>query len=177
MNLRIKERKPMHTNRLLIRRFALQDWQALKAIITDFSHSEYAIYDVPFSTEDGEIKKLAKLYAETELFFAVLRENEMIGYICFHELDGNYDIGYLFHSDHHGKGYAYEACSAVMEHIAKTRDVKAFTAGTALKNIPSCKLLEKLGFAIKGTETLSFCKDENGNDITFEGGIFEKPTV
>lgn len=56
--------------------------------------------------------------------------------------------------------------------MAKDRNVTAFTAGTALKNTPSCKLLGKLGFALVGTETLSFHKDENGKDITFEGGNF-----
>ena len=72
------------------------------------------------------------------------------------------------------KGYAYEACTAMMEYMATERDVKAFTAGTALKNAPSCKLLQKLGFAWADTETLSFHKDECGNDIVFEGGVFRK---
>ena len=81
-------------------------------------------------------------------------------------------MGFCFHSDYHGKGFAFEACSALMEYIAKERNVTVFTAGTALKNTPSCKLLGKLGFVLKDTETLSFHKDENGNEITFEGGNF-----
>ena len=61
-----------------------------------------------------------------------------------------------------------------MEYIGKTRTVKAFTSGTALKNIPSCRLLEKLGFVLTETESLAFHKDEHGKDIVFEGGIFIK---
>lgn len=59
-------------------------------------------------------------------------------------------------------------------HIETTRTVEAFTAGTALKNIPSCRLLEKLGFVLEKTETLSFHKDIRGQDIVFEGGVFVK---
>ena len=47
------------------------------------------------------------------------------------------------------------------------------TAGTALKNISSVKLLKSLGFIQVGTEKVSFHKDENGKDIVFDGGIFE----
>ena len=38
------------------------------------------------------------------------------------------------------------------------------------------KLLEKLGFVLTETESLSFHKDEHGKDIVFEGGIFIKKT-
>lgn len=65
-----------------------------------------------------------------------------------------------------------------MNFIAKEKNIKTFTAGTALKNTPSCKLLEKLGFILKNTETVSFHKDSDGNAITFEGGGFcKKRTV
>ena len=98
----------------------------------------------------------------------------MIGYICFHEDNGNYDLGFCFHSDYQGKGYAFESCRAVMDYMINEQNIKTFTAGTALKNKPSCKLLERLGFMLQKTEQLSFQKDMEGNDITFEGGIFIK---
>ena len=47
------------------------------------------------------------------------------------------------------------------------------TAGTALNNTPSVKLLNSLGFRQTGTETVSFYKDEEGNAVNFEGGIYE----
>ena len=146
----------------------------MQRIAADFRKSQYAVYDMPLPTVEQEIKALTKVFAETNLFFAVLQENAMIGYVCFHEENGNYDLGYCFHSDYHGKGYAYEACTAMMQYMAREKDVKAFTAGTALKNAPSCRLLEKLGFTRIATEMLSFHKDETGNDIVFEGGLFRK---
>lgn len=166
----------IYTNRLLIRELISEDWQDMQRIAADFQKSEYAVYDMPLPTRDEEIKALTKQFAESHLFFAAMLEKIMIGYICFHEDNGIYDLGYCFHSDYQGKGYAGEACRAIMEYIEKTRAVKAFSSGTALKNIPSRRLLEKLGFVLTKTENISFNKDENGNDIVFEGGSFIKNT-
>lgn len=164
----------MKTERLFIRQLVMEDWQSIQHIAADFRKSEYAIYDMPLPIDDKEIQSLTELFAESQMFYAVMLDETMIGYICFHEENEIFDLGFCFHSDYHGKGYAYESCLAVMNYISKNRNIKNFTAGTALKNTPSCKLLKKLGFVLKETEILSFHKDENGNDITFEGGIFIK---
>lgn len=164
----------MKTERLLLRPLVSEDWKSMQRIAADFQRSAYAVYDMPLPTEEQPIKVLTKTFADTQLFFAVMLDNIMIGYICFHEENGSYDLGFCFHSDYHGKGYAYESCSAMLEYMAKERAAKVFTAGTALKNTPSCKLLERLGFVLVNTETLSFHKNDNGNDITFEGGIYCK---
>ena len=166
----------IYTNRLLIRELISEDWHDMQRIAADFQKSEYAIYDMPLPIQDEEIEALTNQLAESHLFFAAMLDKNMIGYICFHENNGIYDLGYCFHSDYQGKGYASEACHAVMEYIEKTRNVKAFSSGTALKNIPSLRLLERLGFVLSKTEKLSFHKDENGNDIIFDGGIFIKNT-
>ena len=164
----------IYTNRLLIRELISEDWRDMQRIAIDFHKSEYVIYDMPLPTQDEEIKALTNQFAESHLFFAALLDKIMIGYVCFHEDNGIYDLGYCFHSDYQGKGYASEACSAVMEYIEKTRNAQVFSSGTALRNIPSLRLLERLGFVLHKTEELSFYKDENGNDIVFEGGIFIK---
>lgn len=164
------------TERLKIRTLLPDDWADLKSISLDFRASEYAIYDIPLPVEDHEIQPLCEKFAGSGLWYAVCLDEKMIGYICFHAENGSYDLGFCFHSDYHGNGYAYESCSAMLEYMTKERAAKAFTAGTARKNIPSCKLLERLGFILVNTETLSFHKDDNGNDITFEGGIYRKET-
>ena len=48
-----------------------------------------------------------------------------------------------------------------------------FSAGTAINNTPSVKLLTSLGFKLVEQEKVSFYKDADGNDIVFDGGIFE----
>ena len=51
--------------------------------------------------------------------------------------------------------------------------IKRLTAGTAINNTPSVALLKSLGFELIETETVSFYKDADGNDIIFDGGLFE----
>lgn len=162
----------LFTDRLWIRELTAEDWHSMKEIALDFRKSEYAAYDMPLPTEDSQIQALTERFAASGLFFAALLKDtgKMIGYVCFHEENGCYDLGYCFHSAHQGKGYALESCNAVMEELVRSRPVRGFTAGTALKNVPSCRLLGKLGFTLQGTEQLSF---QEG--IVFEGGNFVKP--
>lgn len=162
------------TSRLKIRLLIADDWREMQKIAEDFARSPYILYDMPLPTDEEKIRELTAKFAESGLFFAVFKDGEMIGYVCFHEDNGIFDLGYCFRSDFHGKGYAFESCEAVMKHISATHKVKYFTAGTALKNEPSCKLLQKLGFKLESTEKLAFHKDGNGNPITFEGGNFKK---
>lgn len=165
------------TERLLIRKVVADDWVNIKRIWDDFRVSEYAKYDVPHKFDADEIKLQVSRWenankGEKHLFFAVCLENEMIGYIDFHDIGNGYESGYCFHSDYHGKGYAKESYQALIN-LFSDRGIKRLTAGTALKNIPSVRLLNSLGFKQIGAERVSFYQDEEGNDIYFDGGIFE----
>ena len=105
------------------------------------------------------------------MFFAVRNQKEMLGYIEFHKNNDGYECGYCFHSKFHGMGYAKESMQMLMEWLSKDGS-KRFAAGTALDNLPSVKLLTSLGFRKTGEEKVSFYKDEKGEDIYFDGGIF-----
>lgn len=160
----------LETSRLYIRHLNESDWQEMKNIFIDFNNSKYAVYDMPLPTGDEESKALTKRFADSHLFFAVfLKESSnMIGYICFHENGSKYDLGYCFHSAYHSNGYAYEGTNALVKYFVNERGATGFTAGTAINNIPSCRLLEKLGFSCVSTETVSF-----DNIFSFQGGNFE----
>ena len=88
------------TARLFIRKLVPDDWKSMQKLAIDFLQSKYAVYDMPLPTGDAEIIALTKQFAETQLFYAVLFQDVMIGYICFHEDNGNYDLGFCFHSDY-----------------------------------------------------------------------------
>ena len=160
----------LETNRLYIRHLNRSDWQNVKNIFIDFNNSKYVVYDMPLPTEDEETKTLTKRFADSNLVFAVfLKEsNDMIGYVCFHKDGDTYDLGYCFHSKYHSNGYAYESTDALIKHFIHKYSATNFTAGTAIDNIPSCKLLEKLGFACVSTEAVSF-----DNVFSFQGGNYE----
>lgn len=164
----------LNTDRLFIRDISYNDWEGLQRIVIDFGNSKYRNYDMHFPSEEHAIQELVIQLADSHLFFAVFLQgsSEMIGYVCFHNDGGHYDLGFCFHSKYFGKGYGFESCLAVMKYMKQFCGAKGFTAGTALANAPSCKLLERLGFVCRDTEKLSFHKDELGNDIIFQGGNF-----
>ena len=56
------------------------------------------------------------------------------------------DIGYAFLARHRGRGYAFEATSAVIQHARLCLKLGTIHAITAFKNPDSVKLLGKLGF-------------------------------
>lgn len=106
------------------------------------------------------------------MFFAICLNDIVIGYSSFNIRGDGYEMGYCFHSAYHGKGYAKESHLAIFEYLHKL-GIKRITVGTAICNIPSVSFLKAMGFRQIGTEEVSFYKDANGNNIVFEGGIFE----
>ena len=166
----------LKTSRLNIRYIEPDDWKSLLEIWKDFSQSEFSQYDVPQSLDEAEVREKAKLWAKVsphqeQMFFAVCNQTEMLGYIEFHKNNDGYECGYCFHSKFHGMGYAKESMQMVMEWLSRDGG-KQFSAGTALNNLPSVRLLTSLGFRKTGEEKVSFYKDEKGEDIYFDGGIF-----
>lgn len=166
----------LKTERLTIRYIAEKDWAYIRDIWADLAGSEYAQYDTPKSTDAdtvrAQIGRWASVNGPDHMFFAVCLDEAVIGFFSFNRRRVGYEIGYGFHSRHHGKGYAKEALTALIRHLAAC-GVTRFEAGTALNNLPSVRLLRSVGFACNGTEKVSFYRDAEGNRIYFDGGIFE----
>ena len=166
------------TERLTIRHIVEDDWESIRDIWKSFNATEFAQYDTPHNTDDEDVRirisKWAKANKGLEhMFFAVCLEAVVIGYVAFNIRQDSYEIGYCFHADYHGKGYAKESHLALFDYLG-TLGITKFTAGTAINNTPSVALLKSLGYQMLGTEKVSFYKDAEGRDIVFEGGIFER---
>ena len=169
------------TDRLTIRHIEADDWKSIKEIWVDFNSSALSQYDKPHNTDDEDVQrriaKWAGANSGTEhMFFAICLGDIVIGYSAFNIREDGHEIGYCFHSAYHGKGYAKESHTALFNYL-QTLGITKFTAGTAINNTPSVSLLKTLGFELIGTENVSFYKDAHGNDIFFEGGIFNLDTV
>lgn len=167
----------LKTERLTIRHITENDWKSIKEIWENLNASEFAQYDMPHNVEDEDVRTRISRWAGANsgtehMFFAICLNDTVIGYIAFNIRENGYEIGYCFHSDFHGKGYAKESHLALFDYL-KGIGITRFSAGTAINNIPSVSLLKALGFKQVGTEKVSFYKDANGNDIVFDGGIFE----
>jgi len=167
------------TERLVIRNFSVDDAPALREIILQYQASEHAAYDHAWPTSVDEIRDVAEWFASGDAFLTVcLRASgQMIGYVALNPVEGRdhqsrgfaqvYDLGYCFNFDHHGRGYATEACRAALGRAFDDLGADRVTTGTAAANTPSCSLLARLGFRRVEERTASFRSAADGMPIEF----------
>jgi RimJ/RimL family protein N-acetyltransferase len=165
------------TERLILRRFQQSDMEDVTALIRDKMKAEFAPYDNQWPTADEAMKGTLDYFVGDDSWFAVelISEKRVIGFVAVNKLDDAdvRNFGYTIHTSHKRRGYAYEACTALIEHCKNKLGVKRLTAGTAECNIPSVRLLGKLGFVkLKETE-VSFVKDKDGKAVVFVAGEYE----
>ena len=166
------------TERLTIRPIVETDWIAVGHIWSALATLPMAQYDKPHPANPEIIRTRVVRWANVSregtdhMFFAVCLDGTMIGYFAFNARETGHEIGYSFHPSCHGKGYAKEALSALLNHL-RSLGFTRFSAGSALNNTPSVRLLSSMGFHLTGTEKVSFYKDADGQDIVFDGGIYE----
>ena len=142
-------RDPIRTARLLLRRARPEDLDDLHAIMSDPRAMRY------WSTPEHET------IAETRRCLDVLcgapgngADDWMI------ELDGRAigkagawappEVGFLLHPDRWGRGYAFEALSALIPILFARHAVPALTAEADPRNAASLALLARLGFRETG---------------------------
>jgi RimJ/RimL family protein N-acetyltransferase len=164
----------IRTERLELRNFVPEDYRDLKEIIIDKEASDYAVYDHEFPTGEEAVRRVTERFANGDKFMAVWLPEaaKVIGFVCLNGEDRKLDLGYCFHSKFGGKGYATEACRAVLRHAFHTLNVDSLESGTALLNEPSCRMLDRLGFEKTGEERLAFRKTAEGIPIEFVGGTY-----
>jgi RimJ/RimL family protein N-acetyltransferase len=147
----------LETERLILRNFRPDDWQELLELAIKYQASEWARYDHPWPTEEAEVKGMAEWLATEEGFLAVCvkETGRLIGLLNIHHKEEVEDarvhgLGYVFHPDYHGQGYATEACRAGLNHVFGPWKAARVTTGTHPDNEPSVRLLVRLGLkAIK----------------------------
>jgi [ribosomal protein S5]-alanine N-acetyltransferase len=171
----------VETERLIIRNFRHGDAGALHEIIVRYQASAYAAYDHPWPTDADEIRKITAWFAGGDAFLAVcLKKGEtLIGFVALNA-EGQpdrreYNLGYCFHPDYRGKVYAPEACRAVIGHAFEQRQAQRLVTETAAANVPSCRLLERLGFARIGEGMASFVDGPDGKPLQFLGYTYALP--
>ena len=73
------------------------------------------------------------------------------------------DLGFVFHADYHGKGFASEACEALIQHFKETRGHERFAGFTHPQNVNSQKLFTRLGFENRGTMDVAGVVGKDGS--------------
>jgi len=165
----------IRTQRLLLRQFHESDLEALHRVVADKMASQWSPYDAQWPLDRESLKNTLCRICTQNGWYAVEYDGELIGFIAAQPADNgrSCEIGYTIRSDMQRKGFAYEACAAIMRELAMDSTLERFTAGTAECNYPSIALLTKLGFSPKLRHRAWFKKDENGSPMWFMGYSFE----
>lgn len=142
----------IETNRLLIRNFKEDDWQAVYDYTSD-SHVMKYIPEGVFN-EDMAKKFVSDNSGEQAKYFPVtlIEENLIIGHIVFHQYFGDhtYEIGWVFNPKYYNKGYASEAAKAVLHYGFKEMNLHRIIATCQPENIASYRVMEKIGMRREG---------------------------
>ena len=143
---------PIETERLRIRHFTPDDWQAVHAYTSNASVMTY----VPEGamTEEQTKQFIAGTMTEGARTYAVdLRaEDRLIGHVGFHPWFAPriYEIGWVVHPRYQGQGYATEAAAALLRYGFESLSVHRVIATCQSENAPSWRVMEKLGMQREG---------------------------
>ena len=139
------------TERLILRRFRKGDFADLAHFARDKMASNDARYDSPWPTDGKGIKGALRVFMNDDAWFAVqLSNGPVIGFVAANrtQIETVRSLGYAIRTDYQNRGYAYEACTAVMA-LYKDKGITQFISTTADCLEASVKLLKKLGFVEK----------------------------
>ncbi len=142
----------LSTNRLIIRNFTDFDWKDVHEYTSNASVMYYLPEDV-FSEVDAKRFVESDYNKNAEKFAIVLKhDHTLIGHIVFHHYFGEhtYEIGWVLHPDHQSKGYASEAAYSVLKYGFETLKLHRIIATCQPENVPSWKVMEKIGMRREG---------------------------
>ena len=147
---------PIKTTRLTLKKLSLDDVDMLLKMDKQEETQKY-LGGIKNKTKDERIKfiekKLEKMNNNSSCSLTVYLENTPIGMIglSINENDNNAEISYIFDQDYCGNGYCTEASKKLIDLCFNKLDLNRVFANTIDGNIPSKRVLEKLGFIHEGT--------------------------
>jgi len=151
----VKPAYPLQTERLLLRPFTPGDLDALLAIQSRDDVTRYLYWDPRTAAEvrevlDRKVRSTAIVAEGDNLSLAaVLRESgELIGDCSLRWVSAEHrqaEIGFIFHPDHHGWGYATEAAAALLALAFDGLRVHRVIGRLEARNTASARVLERLG--------------------------------
>lgn len=143
---------PIETSRLIIRPFQPGDWPSVLTYLSDPGVTAYLPDGV--LNEDQVKAFIARSPTYEGASYAVVRKeaNDLIGHLVYHPwfAPRNYEVGWVFHPQHQGYGYATEAARAALQHGFQTLGLHRIIATCQPENIASWRVMEKLGLRREG---------------------------
>lgn len=151
---------PLKTDRLLLRNYRADDFAATHAFATDPEVVRYMEWGPNDETETHNFIRttLDQQAAEPRTHFTLailLREHEpseLIGNCSLRIDPGSRqaELGYTYDRRHWGHGYATEAAAAILHFGFRWLDLHRIYAKCVAENLPSARIMEKLGMRREG---------------------------
>lgn len=169
--------KRIETDRLIVRNFKPQDWKDLQEYV---SYEEVVKYEEDWDTSDQECQNYAKFFSQEDTFWAVeLKENnKVIGHVYFNRTEPEHfltwDLGYIFSPLFSKKGYATEACNAILQYGFEKLGMHRVVAKCNPDNVASWKLLERLSMRKEGLckKAVAIKTTVDGNPIWWDEYVY-----
>jgi RimJ/RimL family protein N-acetyltransferase len=146
---------PIETERLLLRPFVAEDFDAVFAMQSRPDVARYLYWDARDEEEvrDALEKKVAGTAIRSEgdaVFLAAVLTStgELVGDMVLHLLSQEHstaEIGFIVHPDHQGHGYATEAARPLLKLAFEDVRVHRVIGRVEPRNVGSARVLEKLG--------------------------------
>ena len=146
---------PIQTERLVLRAYRPDDLDALLGIVSRIDVNRF-LYTEP-RNEDEAVELLQRKLGNTELLdeddqisAAVCRRDtgelvgdQMMRWVSREHRTG--EIGFMFHPDHHGLGYATESARPLIDWGFEVAGFHRIIGRLDARNFASARVLEKLG--------------------------------
>jgi RimJ/RimL family protein N-acetyltransferase len=146
---------PLETERLLLRPFAPDDFDALFDMHSRADVARYLYWDARNKDEVRTVlaKKVGSRAIHTEgdalVLAALLKETgQVIGDVTLiwrSREDRQGEIGFIIHPDHHGRGYATEAARVLLRLAFEDMKLHRVVGRLEGRNAASARVLERLG--------------------------------
>ncbi len=149
----------LETERLILRKMAVSDHKDMFEYSARPETSRYLLWSPhpsPFYTK-RYLTWLQGQYRGGKFYdFAVVEKESgkmlgTCGFTSFHIPNNSAEVGYVLNPDFHGKGYATEALTKLMEFGFRTLYLHRLVARIMVENIASRRVAEKCGFRHEAT--------------------------
>ena len=151
---------PIETDRLILRPFLVDDIQSLAQYRSDPEVAKYQGWDLPYAEEQAA-ELVSEMMALTpgdpgqwyQIAIQLKKTGQLIGDCAFRRLSKDHaqaEIGFTIARPHQGQGYATEALIALLSYVFDELEVHRVYANCDPDNLPSIRLLQKMGLRHEG---------------------------
>ena len=156
----------LETERLILRKYKETDFEDLFAYLSDAQVVAFEPYK-PMSEDEVRDNLAWRMSTEEMLAIEEKATGRMIGNVYLGNRDfESKELGYVLNRNYWGKGYAAEACAAVIQAALSTGTHRIYAECDPM-NTASWKLLERLGFVREAhfRQNVYFWTDRQGKPI------------